>query len=245
MGAFGWGMKPEMMIRLARWHAQQGTTVLAPHALFYSIRGDRRHESPPSLLEQPYWNKFPEMIAEFKSESKNRPPIPETAVYFPLTALWATYNPGDETRAREISETIRVVSLTLGGENIPFIYINDKALGEIGSFPIKKILLPRAEVLPLSSLKALEKFLEQGGKAVFVGGYPHFASEENQQQEFEETLSKIKESQNTGFLPFPIKTSPSGSSLDSLQYQLWHNLSCISPRYAAYLTALKHLLLKS
>lgn len=247
MGGFGWEMKPEMMIELAGWHARKGANILIPHALFYSTRDDRRFDSPPSLFEEPYWSSFPSMVNRFLQEQKaDRGSDPlKIAIYFPVKTLWATYNPNDESRARGISETIKAVSLLAEAKSRSFTYLNDEALKELDLNLSKEVIIPKAEVMPLGSLRALARFLSSGGKLAFINSFPQFADNEHDQNEFERTMQEIRESPNMQFVSLPVEASYINTILQGIQYRVWQELACISPRYAALLIQIKHLLLKA
>jgi len=163
-GAFGWRLTLDEMVRIVRWLVRQGTTVLVLHALFYSIREDRREESPPSLWEEPYSSEFADIVEEFRDLVKEQSlQDSEIAIYFPVSALWAMYNPADERAARAISETIKTVSLSLGDKGVNFDYINDDGIGAI-SGRYRKIIIPRAEVMPVGTLQELRSFVQDGGE---------------------------------------------------------------------------------
>jgi hypothetical protein len=245
MGGFGWEMPPSEMMKISQWLAEQGTNVVVPHALFYSIRGDRRYESPPSLMEEPYWSQFEKFVQDFRQRVESRTnSIRNVAIYYPVRALWATYNPSDERNARKISETLRTFSVMYAGQGIEFDYVNDEALTR-GQIDYQQVVLPRVEVLTLNTLKALLGFVKNGGKLTFVGNYPKFAADSIEQQEFMELLESLKEKQSqVDFIPLEVPAIFCGSKLAGIQYRVWHELSCMSPLYAARLTQIKHKVIK-
>lgn len=245
MGGFGWEMPPSEMMKISQWLTEQGTKVVIPHALFYSTRGDRRYESPPSLMEEPYWSQFGEFVQDFRRRAESRTSSPRNqAIYYPVRALWATYNPSDERIAGKISETLRTLSLMYARQGIEFDYVNDEVLTR-GQMNYHQIALPRAEVLTLNTVKALLKFVKNGGKLIFVGDYPKFAADSVDQQEFMRLLESLKEEKGqVDFMPLKVPAIFFGRKLAGIEYRVWHELSCISPLYAAELIKIKHKLLK-
>lgn len=242
MGSFGWKMTPEQMFKVAKFHAEHGTTILVPHALFYSINGDRRYESPPSLMEEPYWSEFGKFVQTFEERAAKHEIKPaQTAVFYPVRALWASYNPGNDKEARGISETVKLVSLGLASDGKEFDYLNEEAL-ENPPGDYSEIVFPRATVLSLDSLKALKKRLKEGCQVTFVGSYPRYSAEVKDQQKFDILMQEIKSDSLINFQPLDVKASSIMSKLPGIQYLVWQRLARISPRYAAMMSELKGLL---
>ncbi len=54
-GAYGWHLTMDEMKWLADWLIVRGVNLLYPHAVYYSIRGERVHERPPDLCMHNAW----------------------------------------------------------------------------------------------------------------------------------------------------------------------------------------------
>lgn len=46
-GIFGWDLTRKEIERVVKWQVEQGLDVLIPHALYYSLRGERHSDCPP------------------------------------------------------------------------------------------------------------------------------------------------------------------------------------------------------
>jgi len=238
-GGFGWEMPPSEIKRVSNWLVEQGTGIIVPHALYNSIRNGRRHESPPSLMETPYWDEFRALLRSFPAnvaEHKRQPA--DTAIYYPIKALWADYNPRDEGRAREISNTLHDITLAMPNAD----YINDDVLmGRNHSY--RHIVLPRARTLPIESARSIKEHLQSGGKVTIVGEYPKFAQKPKNQAEFLQIMNHLYMQPKVDFIPMVVSDSSTASRLEALQYRVWHELTIVSPLLGALMIRAKHLLL--
>lgn len=244
-GGFGRKLTLDEIRRIISWLVRQGTTVLVPHALHYSDHG----ESPPSLMEEPYWSEFAGIVEEFRDMVKETSlPDSKIAIYFPVPAFWAVYNPVDERAALEISETIKTVSLSLGDEGVRFDYLNDYGISTI-SGQYEKIIIPRAEVMPLQTLQGIFEFIQQGGEVDFIGSLPRFSTKEKEQEEFGALLKKIEIEigENEKVRKVTVEVNVSASRIQGLlqytQHKVWYYLSRRSPRSAQRFIDLKHKIL--
>lgn len=228
MGGFGRKMPVEEMKRIAKWLAKNGTNRVVPHALFYS---SDNVDVPPSFMQEPFWSKFSEFIQEFRRDVEEQEDKPrKLAIFYPVASLCAKYNPRDETNAAEISETLRIFSLMAAEKGVSFDYLNDKAILN-GGMDYEQIALPRTEVLALETLQFLKTFVDQGGKLIFVGDYPKYATKSEAQEEFDKLMKDLKnQPENVSLLPLKIPLSSIlRQRLTGFQYQIWEKSSKISP----------------
>jgi hypothetical protein len=90
-GATGWSLAPAEMRRMADWQLVRGVTRFVPHAFYYSIEGERFHESPPSLFFQsahwPYIPALMQYITRWTWMLENTRPCGQVAVYYPIDAV--------------------------------------------------------------------------------------------------------------------------------------------------------------
>ena len=59
--SLGWGATLQDAKLIAESLLVMGTRYLVPHAFFYSTRGLRKHDAPPSFIHMPYWPLFGEL----------------------------------------------------------------------------------------------------------------------------------------------------------------------------------------
>jgi hypothetical protein len=142
-GAMGWDLAPEEMRRLADWQLVRGVTRFAPHALFYSIEGERYNECPPSLFWQsPHW---PYIVALFEYIKRwtwvleNSLPVAEVAVYYPIDAVREVTSPQvppsmpggideEASEAGRLGKAFREVMDGLFRAKVDFDVVDDVAL---------------------------------------------------------------------------------------------------------------------
>ncbi len=142
-GAMGWDLSPEDMRRLADWQLVRGVTRFVPHALYYSIEGERYNECPPSLFWQsshwPYIVALFEYIKRWTWVLENTLPVGEVAVYYPIDAVREVTTPEvapslgnglDETvsEAGRLGIAFRAVMDGLFRAKVDFDVVDDTAL---------------------------------------------------------------------------------------------------------------------
>ncbi len=109
-GGFGWELTPKEMKKYIDLQFAQGINMLVLHALFSSIEGFRKLESPPSLFYQnDYWPHF-DMISRYitrlsfaLSQGKHRPKV---AVYYPASAAEKLFMPLDHHDVCDIDDCL-------------------------------------------------------------------------------------------------------------------------------------------
>ncbi|TSC87883.1 MAG: glycoside hydrolase family 2 sugar binding protein [Microgenomates group bacterium Gr01-1014_7] len=238
-GSFGWGLTVDHIREVNRWQIKNGATVLIPHALFSSIEGERRHDAPPSLMEPPYWDSFGQITREFKDGVLRNDQTSRFAVYYPVPAIQASYNPADEREAKRISRAMQDVcgrleaARTSLGLDLQFDLLND--VGVLNSLPDHDSLyLPRAMVIPVSVAREISRFSRNGGEVIFYDGLPQFPEREDEQMEFNKYLETIMSGRIQILEGRKIpRLSLEAADPEGWKYLLWHTLSAISPTLEA------------
>jgi len=145
-GATGWELSPEDWRRMADWQSVRGVTRLVPHAFYYSIEGERYHESPPSLFFQsPHWPYIPALVRYLSRWTwilENTEPTARVAVYYPIDAIRAATTPQVQaSQPAGIDESVDQPAVRLGvafrdltdrllRAHVDFDIVDDRALGE-------------------------------------------------------------------------------------------------------------------
>lgn len=191
-GATGWELSPEDWRRMADWQSVRGVTRLVPHALYYSIEGERYHESPPSLFYQsPHWPYMPALVQYLSRWTwllENTEPAAKVALYYPIDAVRAATTPQvqasqpaglDETTAEPavaLGVAFRELADALFRAHIDFDIVDDTALARaevllrclaIGGRCYEALVLPPGE--PADASFAVIARVEQMGVAVLRG----------------------------------------------------------------------------
>lgn len=228
-GAFGKNLTSEKMKEVLRWQVQNGTTVIVPHALFYSTSGDRAFECPPSLMNGPIWGEMPNLIKYFQSElAKKIESTERDAVYFPVKAIQSAYNPRNPEEAKKIANTLVETCSNLYRLRIPFAVLDDEGVNNRLS-QHQRLYVPESTLMPLETLDQIAKFSNEGGNVIFSGGKPEFAEHESEQRSFEHAMEKINPDRTEEIDGIPSRRlniwkiiEPTAAAVD---YKIWSRLS--------------------
>lgn len=240
-GAFGNDLQAENMRDVLQWQAQNGTNKIVLHALYYSLKGDRKFECPPSLMKEPIWKEMPAVISDFQSKLKAIDHSSEfDAVYYPVKSIQAAYNPRDPRESRRIAKALAEKTSALYHQGIRFDLLDDlgviKRLSQHG-----RLHVPRSTVMPIKTLQEIAEFSKDGGTVVFYDGKPRFAQEDSEQKVFDGLMDRINNGRTETILVARRQRrlnvwnvlEPLAASLD---YKLWYSLP---PRRADQYSRLK------
>lgn len=104
-GVTGWDTTFLDLKKIVDWQFVQGVNLLVPHALFHSIAGPKKRESPPSFFVQsPQWQDFDafsayvDRLSESLSGGRH---LCRVLILYPLTGLFAAYQPDSKTQEFE------------------------------------------------------------------------------------------------------------------------------------------------
>lgn len=194
-GIFGWDITEEEMKRVVKWQAEQGLDVLIPHALYYSLRGERYSDCPPSFMAEKFWAKFDEFVEASKEALTSKEnELAEVAIYYPIETVWGYLSPDDTTEAEKVDYAFQTASYTCYNIGVGFNYVPASTLTRGNFVNYKVLILPKTEVLPLEVMRKIVKFAKDGGQVVCVGGEPKYSSKEIEQEFLEELWGQISQS---------------------------------------------------
>lgn len=200
-GGAGWDLNFAKQKIIAEWQAALGVNLLVPHLSHYSLRGERKHEHPPSFLgHQPYWDDYPvvhEYLSRLHYALSQGTYEAEVLVLHPMTSVWvghrASRQPfetiGDphivpshlkERLKLDLDDLVKDLSAEgwshdMGDELI----LQDLAAVEgarlrVGAMTYDVVVLPPCVNLLASTVDLLERLLDAGGKVAAVGRMPQF-----------------------------------------------------------------------
>ena len=194
-GIFGWDLTEEEMKRVVQWQAEQGLDVLIPHAFYYSLRGDRHNDCPPSFMSDKFWPTFDEFVKFSRDELiDKREDQANAAIYYPIETVWGYLSPSDSMEAASVDHAFQTSSYACYNIGAKFDYIPAQFVFDSKLSDYKFLILPKTEVLSLEVLKKFANFVKKGGKIVCVGGVPRYATEVPQQQDFVRLWEEISPS---------------------------------------------------
>lgn len=192
-GIFGWDITEEEMKRVVKWQAEQGLDVLIPHALYYSLRGERYSDCPPSFMAEKYWPKFDEFVEASKKKLTNKKnKRAEVAIYYPIETVWGYLSPDNTTKAEKVDYAFQTASYACYNTGVDFDYLPASALANDTLADYKALILPKTEVLSLQTMGKITEFVKNGGKIVCIGGTLKYASRESEQDELMKLWGEIK-----------------------------------------------------
>lgn len=134
-GMMDWDTTFTNLKRVTDWQYALGVNLLVPHALYHSISGPSKRECPPSFFYQSthwadfdcftqYLGRLEEMLVGGKHSCK-------VAVMYPLSGLWASYQPDRKTAEFEhLDNFLNSLCLELVRNQVDFDLLDFAALQE-------------------------------------------------------------------------------------------------------------------
>jgi len=191
-GAYGWGLTPEEMKAVIDYHATSGIDTEVLHALFYSIDGPRKQDSPPDLFYHQIWkDQFHTFVADASRMlylSGRGRQVSDIAIFYPTTAIMTEgglmnfvplakmeeYFLSTSDAIRAIQDDFNYVDeLVLAGDqdlHVP-VSLSANALN-VNGMTYGVVVLPAVPSISGAAAKLLERFYESGGKMIAVGTLP-------------------------------------------------------------------------
>ncbi|MCE5314225.1 MAG: glycosyl hydrolase [Armatimonadota bacterium] len=119
--------------RVTDWQYALGINLMIPHALFHTISGTAKRESPPSFFYQsPHWDdfgSFVDYLRNLESMLCGGRHTCKVAVMYPLSGLWSSYQTDRKTSDFEhIDNFLNSLCLELVKNQIDFDLLDFKAL---------------------------------------------------------------------------------------------------------------------
>ena len=217
----GWDMTFEEYSRIIVWLFQQGMQIIINHGFFYSDRGNRKNDWPPSQFFQ--WQGWPkqakgnDMIRRLNYAMTGGVNEADILVYFPIESFWLHYLPNqhythgffhgpftEDDKAASLDKEIQLILNGLLSENLDFDLIHQDAIenflvrdGKIVNIKsgqkFSALLLPMCEILPVSMAKLCEQFGEQGGKVIMINERPRLGMTEKNDSQIEMIIKRMEE----------------------------------------------------
>lgn len=188
-GAYGWELSAPEMKWLTDWLLVRGVNLLIPHAFYYSLEGEAKHERPPDVGPGNQWWPAYRSFADYVSRisglfSQGR-----------HVAGIAVYDHGNQTEpdaGRALLEIQR-----------DFDYLERSILEDPEGVSIeggqlwtehtayRVLVVPRGHHLPIASLRRIQEFAEGGGIVIALGHRPIGCLEPERLAEADEIVQSI------------------------------------------------------
>lgn len=199
----GWDMTFEEYTRIITWMFQQGMQTIINHGFFYSDRGKRKNDWPPSQFFQ--WRGWKhqsagnDMIRRLHYAFSGGVNEADVLVYLPTESFWLHYLPNqhythaffkgpftESERAAYIDANIQLFLNELSSCNMDFELIHKdavinfnvdegKIVNTLNGQQFSALVLPMCEVLPIEMARLCELFAESGGTIVALDEVPRLA----------------------------------------------------------------------
>lgn len=225
----GWDMTFEEYIRMISWMFQQGMQIIINHGFFYSTRGARKNDWPPSQFFQwQGWERMQEgnnMIRRLHYALTDGIPENDLLLYVPVESFWMDYignefykhgyNEGPKVAGKEaekIDLNLQLLMNELICENLDYDLLHRDA---VSNFEVKEtfiynklngqrfsvLVLPMCRMISLEALKLACHFAGNGGRVLVLDRFPEYVLESGQEQVCRQLVSELKECPGTEFLP--------------------------------------------
>lgn len=224
----GWDMTFEEYIRMITWMFQQGMQIIINHGFFYSDRGGRKNDWPPSQFFQwkgwPHQSEGNDMIRRLSYAMTDGVNEADILVYFPLESFWMHYIPNqdhthgffhgpflEDKRAEYIDREVQLMLNGLLSENMDFDILHKDALenfevkgsrieNRLSGQKFSVLLVPECEVLPVEAARLFRDYANAGGTVVMTGCRPGMALRPSDDGEVAEIMQELEKSGNVFFL---------------------------------------------
>ncbi len=197
----GWDMTFDEYTRIVTWMYQMGMHTIINHGFFYSDRGNRKNDWPPSQFFQwQGWDRMSEgndMIRRLNYTLTDGINEADILVYHPIETMWLHYLPdqgythgffrgaflaGEE--AVKLDHDMQIFLNGLLSRNLDFDLVHKDAIENFAVADGQKIrniasgqefsvlVLPMMEVIPLEMAELVMAYANAGGKIICVDKVP-------------------------------------------------------------------------
>ncbi|MCB9206420.1 MAG: hypothetical protein H6611_03725 [Ignavibacteriales bacterium] len=181
-GGGGWDMDFKKFKRLADWQGVFGVNFVNQHLSYYSLKGVRKFDYPPSFsYHEPWWSNYKYMgdyIARLSTAMSAGNQINSTLVLQPNTTAWMYFSrTKNHPRLAEIQHNFKDFVYQLERNHIEYDLGSENVLKTLGSVDRNKlivgerkydiIIIPETmENIDESTYKLIEEFMRSGGKVI-------------------------------------------------------------------------------
>jgi hypothetical protein len=188
-GCTGWDWPMEGHKFIGDWHLATGINLRCPHLTHYSLQGGGKRDYPASIFSHsPWWPHYravEDYFARLTVMLTQGKPVRDVLVIHPVESAWGLFDPARRHQPGLLSEiqnglnhVIRTLSANLydwdfGDESLLARY--GKVAG--GKLKVQKmsyelVIVPPTMTLRKTTAALLGRFVEAGGKVLFVGRTP-------------------------------------------------------------------------
>lgn len=185
-GGSGWNISFAEQKWIADWLFVHGVSYMNQHLSYYSARGGRKRDYPPSIFfQQPWWPHYRHLndyMARMGTALRSGEPVNELLVLHPIGSVWATYCPEDQRIAQRYSDSLETLTAALetiqrdhdyGDELLLERHASvDEGILRVGEAVYTVVIMPDMLTLQRSTVDLLREWLEAGGVILLTGEIP-------------------------------------------------------------------------
>lgn len=187
-GCTGWDWPLEGHKFVGDWQFACGVNFRCPHLTHYSLSGGAKRDYPASICaHSPWWGYYKaveDYFARLGFMLTRGKPIRDVLVVHTVESAWGLMTPGDDGRKDVVplEQSLERIIRTLSGRHWDWDFGDESLLERhakvsggtflLGEISYKLVVVPPCETLRSSTVELLERFVDQGGKVLFVGEPP-------------------------------------------------------------------------
>jgi len=185
-GCSGWNISFQDIIWMWGWMAFYGVNIPCFHLFAYSMKGCRKRDYPAFFSPQePWWDKIHHLVGKMDEISAFLDGAESTAevlVLHPESSIWCLGVPDGSDEMGSVSNSFRILTENLLSLGVEFDYGDEWLLEThgrvegnrivLGACSYKLVVVPPSLSLEKTTVELLARFLEAGGKVLFVDTVP-------------------------------------------------------------------------
>lgn len=188
-GCTGWDWPLEGHKFVGDWQYAVGVNFRCQHLTLYSLAGGAKRDYPASIFEHspwwPYYRSVEDYFGRLSAMLTRGKPIRDVLVINPVESVWGlftTSNTDDTKLIGQLQESLRILIFTLSGLHYDWDFGEEQILADnakvsdgtlkVGKQKYRVVIVPPCLTLRSSTVQLLTRFIEKGGKVLFVGRKP-------------------------------------------------------------------------
>ena len=172
------------------WQAALGVTIRVPHLSWVSMKGDAKRDYPASISYQSPWFReyryVEDHFARVNTALTRGKPDVSIAVIHPIESYWINWGPGATTigKRNQLDDNFQNLIRWLLLSQLDFDFISESMFPDackrvdnpirVGKMKYDVIVVPALETIRETTVERLEKFLDAGGRVIFMGDCPSY-----------------------------------------------------------------------
>ena len=209
-GGAGWQMPLWRFKLMTDWLFGLGINFINPHHSLLSIKGLRKRDFPPShFWHEPWWDYYPEFsryVARMSWLLSQGTHQPELGVFVPSSEFKALSRGRGfkDEELKRLSGQIETLCRALLESQRDFEFLFEEAIDEgkvkaddgkviAGQESYEALIVPGIRVMSKKAMELVLKFVQGGGKAIFLGPLPGFDEDGNETNEWQAQILGLKD----------------------------------------------------